>query len=280
MQGNRLMLIIAVAAGVMAMVLAFTYISSATSSLEKQQAEPMESVLFVVSDLPPNHVLDPDVDLRVDKVGAHTSPGLARAAVKADELEAVRGQRISGPIPAGMPLMYSHLATIQDIELTPGMRAMSIAVDEAGMLGGILVPGDHVDIVVSYPREEEGPGQSAPPIDTTDPQAALGAVFAQVMSQSMNPTAWEAQLVLSNIRVIAIGEHLRISRQQQLYGPESGLGGFAGSNIVTLEVTSQQALDLIKASAGSANPITLLLRPPMREGASIGGEGTLLEGGQ
>jgi len=272
------MLLIAVVAGVMAMILAFTYISSATSSLEQQQAEPTESVLFVTSDLPANHVLDPDVDLRTDRVGVRTSPGLARSAVKADEFEAVRGQRITSPIPAGMPLLYSHLATIQDLELTPGMRALSIDVDDTGLLGGILVPGDHVDILVSYPVAEES-GQAPMPMDTSDPQAALGAVFAQVMSQSANPAEWQADMVLSDVRVLAIGAQLGLSRQQQMFGPETGLGGFADSNIVTLEVTIQQALDLVKASAGGANRISILLRPPVQEGPTIGGEGSLLEGG-
>lgn len=278
MHGNRVMLLIAVVAGLMAMILAFTYISSATNSLEQQQAEPTESVLFVTNDLPANHVLDPDVDLRTGRVGVQTSPGLARAAMKADEFEAVRGQRITSPIPAGMPLLYSHLATMQDLELTQGMRAMSIDVDDAGLLGGILVPSDHVDILVSYPVAEES-SQPAP-MDTNDPQAALGAVFAQVMSQSVNPAEWQAEMVLSDVRVLAIGAQLGLSRQQQMFGGETGLGGFANSNIVTLEVTIEQALDLVKASAGGANRISILLRPPVEEGPTIGGEGSLLEGGR
>lgn len=279
MHGNRVMLLIAVVAGLMAMILAFAYINSATNSLEQQQAEPTESVLFVTNDLPANHVLDPDVDLRTGRIGVQTSPGLARAALKADEFEAVRGQRITSPIPAGMPLLYSHLATIQDLELTRGMRAMSIDVDDAGLLGGILVPGDHVDILVSYPVAEE-PGQPPAPMDTSDPQAALGAVFAQVMSQSVDPAQWQAEMVLSDVRVLAIGAQLGLSRQQQMFGRETGLGGFANSNIVTLEVTIEQALNLVRASSGGANRISILLRPPVEEGSTIGSEGSLLEGGR
>ena len=55
-QSNRLMLMVAVAAGVLATILAFAYINSATS---QQEAEPSVSILFVANDLPANHVLDP-----------------------------------------------------------------------------------------------------------------------------------------------------------------------------------------------------------------------------
>ena len=58
MHGNRLMLVIAVVAGVLATVLAFTYISKAKTELEPEPERKVE-VLVVKSDLAANHVLDP-----------------------------------------------------------------------------------------------------------------------------------------------------------------------------------------------------------------------------
>ena len=277
MQSHRLMLIIAVAAGIVATVLAFTYISSATS---ERQTEPTVSVLFAVSDLPANHVLDPDHDLRVDSIGTVTSPALARAAVKADEKAAVRGQRINAPLPAGSPLLYGHLAVIEDIKIAPGKRAMSIGVSEENMLGGILVPGDHVDIIVTYPVQQQTEGAGAPAMDMTNPQAALNAVFARALARSSNPSQWESKEVLSNVHILAIGDQLQASRQQFMYGLETGLGGRGGAGTVTIEVTPKQALDLIRSTAGGTNSLTLLLRPPVTQGGQAADdEGTLEDEG-
>ena len=81
MQSNRLMLIIAVVAGVMATVLAFTYIRSATSALESPQTEAVVSVLFVTRDLPANHEINPETDVRAQDVGATSAEAVARGAV-------------------------------------------------------------------------------------------------------------------------------------------------------------------------------------------------------
>jgi pilus assembly protein CpaB len=257
MQGNRLMLIIAVVAGVMATVLAFTYINTARSAIENQEPEPTVRILFVTRDLAANSLIDPVKDLRVDTIGALTSPGLARSAVKEDEREALLNKPINAPIPAGSPLLYSHLAPITDINLAPGARAMSIDVNQANLMGGILVPGDRVDIVVSYRRSQTPP--EMPYVDPNNPEAALSALMSQAMVQSTVPSDWEAEEVLSNVRVIAVGEHLSVARQGYMYG--GGGGGYGRSSTVTLEVTPQQALDLIRSTAGFSNPITLLLRP-------------------
>ena len=269
MQGNRLMLIIAIVAGVMATVLAFTYINSATSAAEEQEPEPQISVLFVVNDLPANHALDPEADLREGAIGAITSPGLARSAVKADERASLRGLRISSPLPAGVPLLYSHLEAVTDVALAPGMRAMAIDVRAANLMGGILVPGDRVDIVVSYRRPADP--ADVPEFDPQNPQAGIGAMMGQALSQVGGgvPTDWEVEEVLTNIRVIAIGSQLTFSRQAQMYGVAGGGGG--GSSTVTLEVTSDQAKALIRATAGGGNPLTLLLRPPHTPAETGGG---------
>jgi Flp pilus assembly protein CpaB len=254
------MLVIAVVAGILATVLAFSYISSATSAVEEQEPEPKIPVLFVVGDLPANHPLDPETDLRVDSVGAVTSPGLARSPVKAEERESLRGLRISGPLPAGVPLLYSHLTSVQDINLAAGARAMAIDVSAANLMGGILVPGDHVDIIVSYMKPKDP--AAVPEFDAENPGAAMGQLMGQMIGQAgaSVPSDWEAEEVLTDIRVIAIGESLTVSRQAHMFGVAGGSGG--GSSTVTLEVTTEQAKKLIRSTAGGANPLTLLLRPP------------------
>ncbi len=273
MQGNKIMLAIAVVAGVMATVLAFTYINSVTSAADAQVPEAKELVLFVLTDLPANVPLDPETHLR--EVEVPKSSPLARAAVKAEERDALRGQRISSPLPAGVPLLYSHLAPVTDIDLPSGTRAMSIDVSGANLMGGILVPGDHVDILVSYMKKKDLP--EIPVFDAADPGNAMGQLMASALGQAgagSVPSDWEVEEVLTDIRVIAIGESLSVSRQAHMFGMGGGGGG--GSSIVTLELTPDQSKKLIRAQAGGANKLTLLLRP-VRQSIGAGG-GSFEEG--
>ena len=267
MQSNRLMLIIAIVAGVVATLMAFTYISSATKSLEGSEGEETVSIIFALNNLDANRVIEPDTDLSTNNVGTLSSPGLVHAAVKADEMESLRGRRINAPIPAGMPILYAHLAGVQDIELAANSRAMGITVTDEGIMGGILVPGDRVDILVGFvgPDPEGGAAEREPQFDASNPNAMMSAIFSQVAQRAVSPANWEVESVLENVRIIAIGDRLGKSRQQHVYSRESGLEDFAAGvspiNIVTLEVTTEQAKQLIKAQAGGSNPLYLLLRP-------------------
>ena len=260
---DRLMLLVAVVAGLVATALAFVYLEAASADAgDTAEVRTME-VLFTMADLPANAVIDADQDLRVETINIDATPGIARGAVKASDRSAVDGRPISSPVPAGVPLLYSHLTQIQDVDLGPGMRAMAITVDRENLMGGILVPGDRVDLVVSYQMEE-------PPPTTTDmedvgPEAAIGNMMSQVMSQlgqaggSSIPSKWISEVVLSNVRIIAVGTALSGSRQAQMYGMASG--GSRGGSTVTLELSADQALELIRVQANGKNPLTLLLRP-------------------
>lgn len=266
---NKVMLIVAVVAGILATVLAFLYISSASGGMQGVEAEPMRDILFVTRDLPGNHVLDPAKDLRVGQVGARSSPDLIGGALKADELDLAKGKRINNPLNAGRPLFYADLAPIQDVDLPPTSRAMSIGLTTANMIGGLLVPGDRVDIISSYRRIKEpdpnAPAPEAPSIDISNPQAAVGAVLGQLVARQTG-TLGElvVEPVLQNVRVIAINEHLGISRQAHMYGFESVATSVAGaaSNIVSFEVTPEQANTLIRYQRYDSVQLHLLLRPP------------------
>ena len=257
------MLLVAVAAGLVATALAFVYIDSATSAAEDVPPPPTMQVLFTVDDLMANAVIDAEQDLRVETINIDATPGIARAAVRASDRAAVDGRTIGSPVPAGVPLLYAHLTQVQDVDLGPGMRAMAITVDRENLMGGILVPGDRVDIVVSYQKESERPTEPPP---STSAEDAIGAMMGQVMSQigavgggSSVPSEWIAEEVLSNVRVIAVGTALSGSRQAQMYGMAAGSA--RGGSTITLELSQAQALELIRVQANGQNPLTLLLRP-------------------
>lgn len=266
------MLLVAAIAGLAATALAFLYIQSATNEIEEVVPPQTLKVLFAIEDLAPNSIIDAQKDLREETIVIDSTPGLARAAVKASERAAVDGRPISSPVPAGVPLLYAHLTEIKDVNIGAGMRAMAISVTAESLMGGILVPGDHVDILVSYQMEEkeEKVEPTTPDANDGGAQAAItdmmGAMMGQLGSLGGSvPSEWVTEDVLLDVRIIAVGSALSGSRQAQLFGLSGGSGR---SSTVTLEITPAQARELVRVQAGGRNPLTLLLRPEDTSGES------------
>lgn len=274
MDNNRLILVAAVVTGITATGLAFAYLKRATVTAAPTQVESSVEILATARDLPGNTRLEPDTDVQVIKVPEETFAQLAKSAVKRTERASLRGRKISGPLPSGTPLLYSHLAAVTDLAITPGSRAMTIQVTEAGALGGLVVPGDRVDIVVSRRLKDPNAGGPNIPAPTVGPngqispdymQSIVGAAISKGMAGS-GGGEWDASIVLANVKVLAVGTSLQKSRTEMLFGQstDTSTGRFGGGT-VTVEVTLDEALQLIKATAGN-NPVTLLLRTERTEG--------------
>jgi Flp pilus assembly protein CpaB len=254
------MLLVAIIAGFAATAMAFVYLNKVSAGVQQQEQEPKVEVLVTARDLPANHAIDPEKDLTKQEVPAQTFEKFARLVIKADEKAATTSRQTTQPLPAGTPLMYSHLVNVVDLQFASGSRAMTIPVTETGGLGGMLVPNDRVDVIVAKPvaAEESAPARAAPP-------PAGGAVSPEYMSQligqamlkARGTSTYKAEVVLSNIRIIAVGGALQRSRQEMLFS-ESG-ATTANSN-VTIEVTMDEALQLVQATGGGNLPVTLLLR--------------------
>lgn len=261
---NRLMMVIAVVAGLIATALAFLYIQSATSAVEQSNREETTKLLAYVPDLPAGHPIDPDKDIVERTVGVESNAGIIRNALRAIDKDSLRGQRTNRPVLASSFVMYSDLAPIQTLTIGPGNRAMSIVVDASSTFGGMLIPNDRVDLVISYKIPPPDATRPLDGVDANNPQSAINAMLGRVMMQSALPSEWEAEVVLENVRVAAIGDQLSASRQQFSFAPNQT--ATARSNIVTIELTPDQALHLIRSQAGGGNPLTLLLRPSDRFG--------------
>lgn len=269
---DQLMLLVAVVAGLAATALAFFYIDSATAGVEKEVPRNLVKVLITVDDLPANHQIDAATDLREEFLDADLSPGIALGAIKANDRQAVDSRPISTPLAAGVPLLYAHLTPIQDMDLGAGMRAMAISVSAENMMGGLLVPGDRVDIMVSYLKVEEVDTEAPNPLAGLGMEAMMAEVAQSMMSTisataggSQNPTDWITEEVLPNVRVIAVGAALSGSRQAMAYGM---MGGSGGGSTITIEVAPHQAIELIRAQGNGANQLTLLLRPKDRSASA------------
>jgi len=112
--------------------------------------------------------------------------------------------------------------------LGKGMRGVSVPVDAAASAGGYIVPNDHVDVLLTYASEQ---GQVS-------------------------------ELVLSNVRVMAIGNRLgEVGATGGAEGADAEAGPkaqiFVESSIATLELTPGQAESLVNAATRGTLSLSL-----------------------
>ncbi len=112
--------------------------------------------------------------------------------------------------------------------LSEGMRGVSVGVTAVSSAGGFVVPNDHVDVVLT----------------------------------SETPSGQQSELILANVRVLAIGQ--RLGELGTSSGAEDPSGQvapqpqtFTGDTIATLELTPSQAETLINASMRGQLSLTL-----------------------
>jgi len=165
----------------------------------------------------------------------------------------VLGALVRTPILAGEPVLTSKLvhagaAGVMAVTLDPGKRAMALPLTAESAVGGFILPGDHVDVVMSRPVE--------------GPPGVPGNQAKQVV----------ASVVLNNVRVLAI--------DQNNAGPQK-IAAQVGAT-ATVEVSPEQAEQLVVAKA--VGQLTLVLRSyadaagpaTSGTGASTGGGGDVV----
>jgi len=159
----------------------------------------------------------------------------AKAAVSGPSaaLTSVVGTLVRMPILAGEPVLKSKLvragaAGVMAVTLDPGMRAMAVPLSAESAVGGFILPGDHVDIVMSR---------------QLDAGAGLAAAGGAGGSKQI-----VARVVLNNVRVLAI--------DQNNAGPDKGIAQVGAT--ATVEVSPEQAEQLVVAKG--VGQLTLVLR--------------------
>src|SRR5437660_2887681 len=168
-----LRLVVALALATTAAGGVFVYASSVQRQAAQQQQQirqeasaeptqtPLVSVLVAHTDLQPKTRLTADAfelrDLPADAV--------ANNAVKS--LEAVAGKVLNAPMTAGEQLTSSRLSDSQPAEvktladmIPAGLRAMSLTLTELDGAGGLIVPGQHIDVVAVFKKDTLGKDQS------------------------------------------------------------------------------------------------------------------------
>ncbi len=114
-------------------------------------------------------------------------------ALRPHEFDSVNQTALSVALTAGSPLTLDHLRQSkvfqQSLSLEPGYRAISIAVDEVSSVGGLIQPGDRVDLWGSA-------------LNSTGSDLSQIIQVAQDATKGSKP----AKLIAENLRVIATGQ--------------------------------------------------------------------------
>jgi pilus assembly protein CpaB len=139
------------------------------------------------------------------------------------------------PIAAGQPVVSGQLVRpgqrgFLAAVLKPGTRAVSVSIDAAAAVSGLVYPGDRVDVLLTFAAAADGPDDRG------------GTAPAGALSQA-------TRTVLSGLRVVAVGQRLAPAEP----GDRPGLDG----RTITLQATPAQARRI--ALARDLGGITLVL---------------------
>jgi pilus assembly protein CpaB len=156
---NTKRLIVLGLAGVMAIVAALLARNLLGGGTPKVQASvapqmPMSDVLVASTSLQPGQALTAD-EVRWQKWPSSSvdSTFITRAAITSVN-DAVKGTVVRSPIISGQPItntaiVHADAAGFMAAMLTPGMRAISIAINADSGAGGFILPNDRVDLILT-----------------------------------------------------------------------------------------------------------------------------------
>lgn len=143
---SRAALLLSVLLGVIAVVMLLTWARGRESEL--LQLSEMKDVLVASSDILPNTIIDEQLVIRKQVPATYVQP---RALTV---LEEVKGRVTTVPIPTGAQILGTYLEdagrTALAYDVPRGRRAITIAVSDVTGVGGLVRPGNFVDVFGTF----------------------------------------------------------------------------------------------------------------------------------
>ncbi len=264
---SKVLLLVAIVAGLGAAFATHLYIERQTKSLE---------ILVARETLPAGKPIAAEHLQRVAIPIAFDS--ISRFAVKREDSVVVIGQAPTVDIPAGEPVLYEYFdqrAPKREVleHLNPGERAISISVSMESSVANIIEPGDYVDVVATFETDADQLQQPAalsrlPRQDPeTEDEGAPGAgstreLLGGAPSTSRAPRTLPSapiqgglftRTLLQRMYVLGVGQNFG-ERQYRLVAPERN-----AYSVVTLRATPEEA-ELLVFARELGGKLTLTLR--------------------
>ena len=178
---NLLFLIVAILLGVAASLLAVRYVNKQVAARTKTTPTETRQVVVPTRDLEKGATLTQDDiatrDVPVDFVPAD--------ALTSANYESYVGQVLRTPLAHGAPISGSAIDRVTDHfsnVIAPGDVAYTIQVDESSSVSGLIVPGDHVDLLLLLSGDSAGHDQIRPLLGNV-PVLATGKLARGVRRQ-------------------------------------------------------------------------------------------------
>ncbi|RQR40259.1 Flp pilus assembly protein CpaB [Burkholderia sp. Bp9143] len=209
------MAVLIIAAAVGAVILRQLYVAASTPSAPGEAAE--VRVRVAAADLPEGLLLR-DNDLAWKRMPRTQVP--AGAFVESQPDADLKGALLRNRVDAGAPIRADNVIPsgapdFLAAALQPGMRAISVPVDDVSGNAGLIQPGDFVDVVLTQ----------------------------EIGGSATTPGTFEAETVVRRARVLAVG-----SEFQRAKTPASAPDVPARARTVTLEVAPRTAQVVLVAT--------------------------------
>lgn len=234
------LVLVALGAAGLTAFLALRFLSDLQQQQQAQQVTPteavggVEEVLVAARDIRPGEILT-EAEMRWEQWPKAVID--QRFTVKANAGEeplatflntmARRSIMLGEPLTPPMVIKQGD-AGVTSAVLSPGMRSVTIEVSARTGAAGLILPGDHVDIMlITNARDIAGVGEN---------------VARDTLSQ------YAAEAILRDVKVIAVNQQL---------AKEPGTGPGINGSTVTLEVTSEQAQKILVAQQLGTMVLTL-----------------------
>lgn len=162
MKVGRNLIILAIAAiiaGVGAMYLANSYISSRVAHAEAAIRGRYDLVKVVV----PRRDLKAGTIIDYSNMAIREIPKafVSRHAITPASFSSVDGRQLATPVAAGTPLLQSHVSIYSSgafsVRVHGGQRALTLPVNTVSSVGGLVAPGDRVDLLLTTKTNGDQP---------------------------------------------------------------------------------------------------------------------------
>jgi len=238
---KRLPLIIAVACGILAILLLNAYLKKKEEQIfarmkqaqQQQSVQPiapppqqMKPVLVAQKDIPVQVPITPG-DIAIKEVPLdYIQPGAANS------IDQVIGQIASSPIAAGEQILQTKLMPPGNIgktlsQITPqGKRAVTVIVDNIAYISNLIQPGDHIDVFAFL-----------------TPPSAMASLAAGSPKTTEVSSSTSLVPLFQNVEVLAVGDvFVPTNRLEAPKEPTRGLSTGNTASTVTLALNPQEAV--------------------------------------